>query len=142
MERLRRVLRAVLVESLGKAQEEVENLREQCARAEATLKAELQELERVSPNSTDQNKLEQVVSLEQRISTLTAAVHDAREKERASQERATRALLLIRDTIKDIDKKYVDSLKLLHVDLKEKLVGASILHQEASTILSQLEDPL
>ena len=141
MERLRRALVGVLAESLGKVQKEVEDLREQWAKAEAMLKAEVQELERVNPESTHQSKLGEVVSLQDRVSTLTVSLHEAQEKVRASRERTTRALLLIQNTIKDIEKKYADSLKRLHADLQEKLDGASILHQEASTILSHLGEP-
>ena len=110
---------------LQKVQQEAEDLRTRCAEA----KAKAKEIKVIRLNQE---------SLKDHISMLTIALQEAQEGDRVAQEHGKQILGLVRDTLQDIKKKSKESLERLHANFHEKVVGASLLHQEASTILDHL----
>ena len=111
---------------LQKAQQEAEDLRTRCAEA----KAQAEEIKGIRLNQEP---------LKDRVSKLTIALKQAQEDDRVAQENEEQILFLLGNMLQDIKKKRNENLAQLHASLNQKLVDASLLHKEASTILDHLE---
>mgnify|MGYP000650932308 CR=1 FL=1 len=106
--------------------QEAEDLKVRCEEA----KAKAEEIKERRQNQQ---------SLKDRVSMLTVSLQEAQEGDRVAQEHGKQILDLLQETLQDIKKKRKEDLERLHANLQQKLVGASLLHQEASTILDHLE---